>query len=356
MTKIPTVTVLMPVYNGERFIRDAIDSILQQSYSDFELLIVNDSSTDRTVEIIESYTDTRIRLVHNETNLKHGAALNRGLDLARGQYIARMDSDDISCSTRLEKQKFFLDHNQNIALIGSWAEIIDEKGKSQGIKTFLTDSPLLKWKLLFCNTFIHSSMMFRKSCVLLLQSYDCRYTLTEDYDLWSRISFEHEVANIPEILVKWRKWGGSVSSIKAEEQQKETLKISRRNMQRVWGQAVNVSILEHFMLLYNAAQTRFDLNCLDELIVYRGTLIKTFINKFNYTDPFIVKNIHVEIDTHLFSLILRTPNVQTLKIRLLLHWLIKTRPKMVRALFIYLFKRTVAGARIRKLFYKGRYK
>ena len=105
MTRTPTVTVLMPVYNGELYIRYAIDSILCQSFKDFELLIVNDASTDRTVEIIESYTDSRIRLVHNEINLKHGVALNRGLELAQGQYIARMDSDDISCPARLEKQK-----------------------------------------------------------------------------------------------------------------------------------------------------------------------------------------------------------------------------------------------------------
>jgi len=351
MTSTPIITVLMPVYNGELYIRDAIDSILRQSIEDFELLIINDASTDRTVEIVESYSDPRIRLVHNEVNLKVCATLNRGLELSRGQYIARMDSDDISCSTRLEKQKTFLENNQNMALVGSWAEIIDKKGNVQGTKTLLTDSPLLKWKLLFCNTFIHSSIMFRKSSVLSLQGYNPTYTLTEDYDLWSRISIEHEIANIPEVLVKWREWGGSVSSAKTEEQQKETLEISRRNMQHVWGSSVNVNILENFKLLYSLAQTSFDLNCLDELIVHRGTLIKEFIKKFNYQDPSVAKDIHVEIVTHLFSLIIRTTNARSVKIMLFFHWLVKTRPNIGRAVFIFFFKRTLVGARIRELFY-----
>lgn len=351
MTKIPAVTVLMPVYNGERHIRDAIDSILCQSFKDFELLIINDASTDRTVELVKKYTDPRIRMIHNEINLKHGPALNRGLNLARGTYIARMDSDDLSCTTRLEKQKLFLDSNPDTAMVGSWAEIIDEKEESLGMKTFLTESPLLKWKLLFCNTFIHSSVMFRKDCINSLQGYDCSYTLTEDYDLWSRISFEHEIANIPEILVKWREWDGSVTSTKAKEQQKEDLKISTRNMQHVWSGTVAVNILESFRLLYKGFQSDFGLNRLDELVTHRNTLIAEFIKKYNYEDQSIVRDINVEIATHLFSLILKAGNAPHIKARQFFVWLMKTRPDIMRAFIVFLFKRTVAGARIRKLFY-----
>ena len=351
MTSTPMITVLMPVYNGELYIRYAIDSILCQSFKDFELLIVNDASTDRTVEIIESYTDSRIRLVHNEINLKHGVALNRGLELAQGQYIARMDSDDISCPARLEKQKIFLDSNQNVALVGSWAEIIDEKGNARGIKTFLTNSPLLKWKLLFCNTFIHSSIMFRKSCVLPLLGYDCNYALAEDYDLWSRISFEHEVANIPEVLVKWREWGGSVTSTKAKEQQKETLKISRRNMQHVWGETIDIHVLESFKLLYSGVKADFSNKRMNELVSHRNVLIDRFIEKYNYEDRSVVKNLRVEITTHLFSLIIRANNTWPVKLKQLFVWLVKIKPNIVRAFYIFLFKRTIFGSRIRKLFY-----
>jgi glycosyltransferase involved in cell wall biosynthesis len=353
MKTTPIITVLMPVYNGELYIREAIDSTLQQSFEAFELLIINDASTDNTVEIVNTYTDPRIRLVHNETNLKHGAALNRGLELAHGQYIARMDSDDISCPSRLEKQKFFLDNNQNVGLVGSWAQIIDEKGNSQGIKSFLTDSPLLKWKLLFCNTFIHSSAMFRKIIILPLQGYDCTYRLAEDYDLWSRISFEHEVANIPEVLVKWREWGGNVTNAKKIEQQKEVMEISRRNIQHVWGETVNKNILESFKFLYCAAQTDFSLNRLNELIMHHNMVIEQFIKKYNYGDPSIVKDIRVEIATHLFSLILRTNNTRSVKVRQLFVWLSRTKPDIARAFFNFLFKRTLVGARIRKLFYNA---
>lgn len=351
MKKTPTVTVFIPVYNGERFIRDAIDSILCQSFEDFELLIVNDASTDRTVEVVESYSDSRIRLVNNETNLSVCPTRNRGLDLARGKYIACLDSDDISCPTRLEKQKNFLDNNQNTALVGSWAEIIDEKGNSQGIKTFLTDSPLIKWKLLFCNTFINSSIMFRKNRVFSLQGYDPAYALAQDYDLCSRVSFENEVSNIPEVLVKWRAWGGNLTSSRTNEQQEFTRKISIRNMHHIWGETVNINILENFKLLYSSSQADFSLERLDELVLYSNTLIEEFIRKFNYEDRSVVKDIRVEIATHLFSLITRTTNTFSVKLKMLFVWLVKIKPNIARAFYIFLFKRTILGSRIRKLFY-----
>jgi glycosyltransferase involved in cell wall biosynthesis len=351
MTKNPTITVFMPVYNGERFIRDAIASILQQSFEDFELLIINDASTDRTVKIVETYTDPRIKLIHNETNLSVCPTRNRGLDLARGKYIACLDSDDISFPTRLEKQKIFLDDNQNIALVGSWAEIIDKNGNSQGIKTFLTDSPLIKWKLLFCNTFINSSIMFRKNSVLSLQGYDPAYDSTEDYDLCSRISFQHELTNIPEVLVKWRTWEGNLTSSRTGEQKELARKISRRNLQHVWGETVDIRVLESFKLLYSGVKADFSNKRMNELVSHRNVLIDRFIEKYNYEDRSVVKNLRVEITTHLFSLIIRANNTWPVKLKQLFVWLVKTKPNIVRAFYIFLFKRTIFGSRIRKLFY-----
>ncbi|HKQ33129.1 MAG TPA: glycosyltransferase family A protein, partial [Thermodesulfobacteriota bacterium] len=116
----PKVTVLMTVYNGEKFLNEAIDGILNQTFRDFEFLIINDGSTDGSREIIKSYKDPRINLVDNESNIGLTASLNRGLSLAGGEYIARQDADDISLPERLEKQISILERNPDIALLGSW--------------------------------------------------------------------------------------------------------------------------------------------------------------------------------------------------------------------------------------------
>ena len=193
--------------------------------------------------------------------------------------------------------------------------------------------------------------MFRKNRVLSLRGYDPAYDSTEDYDLCSRISFEHEVSNIPEVLVKWRAWGENITSSRASEQKKLAQQISRRNLQNVWGETVPVNILENFKLLYSSSQTDFSLKRLDKLVLYYSTLIDEFIRKFNYEDRSVVKDIRVEIATHLFSLIIRTTNTWPVKLKMLFVWLVKIKPNIVRAFYIFLFKRTILGSRIRKLFY-----
>ena len=115
----PMVTVLMAVYNGEKFLKEAMESILTQTFTDFEFLIINDGSTDNSVKIIEEFNDPRIRLIHNEKNLKLIASLNKGISLAKGKYIARMDCDDISMPYRLEKEVDFLENSLEYGLVGT---------------------------------------------------------------------------------------------------------------------------------------------------------------------------------------------------------------------------------------------
>jgi len=125
----PKVTVLMPVYNGERYLNEAVDSILGQTFTDFEFLIIDDASTDKTPEILRSYDDPRIRVVTNEENLGLSKSLNKGLALARGEFIARMDADDVSYPYRLQVQHEFMTQHPGAGVIGSWAEYIDRKGE-----------------------------------------------------------------------------------------------------------------------------------------------------------------------------------------------------------------------------------
>jgi len=202
----PTVTVLMPVYNAGCYLRPAVESILQQSFRDFELVIINDASTDGSAEILRSFSDDRIRILHNEHNLGLANSLNRGLLAAAGEFIARQDADDLSHHERLARQVHFLKGHPEIALIGTQAVIIDELGR---YKRMLLDRPhehlAIKWDLLFDNSFVHTSVMFRTTIVRdNLAGYDPSYTACEDYELWSRIAEVCRVANLSRHLVSHR--------------------------------------------------------------------------------------------------------------------------------------------------------
>ncbi|HMM19582.1 MAG TPA: glycosyltransferase [Selenomonadales bacterium] len=198
----PKVTVLMSVYNGEAFLREAVESILNQTFQDFEFLIINDASTDASRDIILSYNDSRIRLIENEINLGLTKSLIKGIDLAKGDYIARMDCDDISLPIRLEKQIAFMEDNVNIGVCGTWAEVF---GLSEETWKYPTDHDEIKITLLFHNVIIHSSVIWRKA---LLEehglSYNSNFSKAQDYELWVRCSKLIKLANIPEALIRYR--------------------------------------------------------------------------------------------------------------------------------------------------------
>lgn len=201
----PAVTVLMPVYNGEKYLREAIESILAQTFTDFEFLIINDGSTDGTREIARSYRDPRIRLVDNPMNMGLVKSLNRGLELASGELIARQDSDDVSYPTRLERQITFLDAHPEVVLVGTQAHLANQHGSI--LHTSAHPLPYIGvcWQLLFDNPFVHTSVMFRRAIGWnKLQGYNETFILCEDFELWSRMARAYEVRNLPDILVKYR--------------------------------------------------------------------------------------------------------------------------------------------------------
>jgi hypothetical protein len=199
----PRVTVLMPVYNGEKYLREAIESILGQSFQDFEFLIVNDGSTDRSVEIIDSYADKRIRLVHNEVNRGLIHTLNRGLELAQGAYVARMDCDDISLPQRLASQVDFLDRRPEIGICGTWFRKFGTgKGK---IVRWQTDPASIRCGLLFDAMVGHPTVMMRSELVRKYGlCYDPAYKNAEDFELWLRFAQHSEIANLCEVLLLYR--------------------------------------------------------------------------------------------------------------------------------------------------------
>ena len=210
MSQSPRVTVLMPVYNGEKYLREAIDSILRQTFTDFEFLIINDGSTDWSVEIIESYQDSRIRLVHNEKNIKLIATLNKGIDLARGEYMARMDCDDVSFPVRLERQIAIMDSSPEIGVCGTWAKVIDENGNIKGTIRTLTGKSIKRmcWRP---SPFVHPTVMVR-TALLRENRYNEDFKHAEDYELWLRLFDKTEFFNIKDYLLYYRMHLENVSS------------------------------------------------------------------------------------------------------------------------------------------------
>lgn len=242
------VSVVLPAYNAELYLKEAMDSILQQTFTDFELIILNDGSTDSTEDIILSYEDSRIVYVKNQENLGLIGTLNKGISLAKGKYIARMDADDIALPERLNKQISFLEANTQYGVVGAFAQIIDSKDiykvpvTNEAIKAFLyIDSP-----------FIHPSVVIRKD-LLSSNMYDHQYHRIEDYELWVRLSAQTKFYNIPEILLKYRILEGSESSLlKSNLERKLLLTIKvLKNLFKINKIDLNSAEIENYCMLLN---------------------------------------------------------------------------------------------------------
>ena len=213
MMNKPKVTVLMTVYNGERYLADAIRSVLLQTFADFEFLIIDDASTDRSEEIILSFEDERIKFRRNKKNMGQTASLNYGLRRSIGEYVARMDQDDLSKPDRLAQQVSFLDDNENVVLVGSWAESIDENGKYIcTIRHPVTFSDIREG--IACgNPFTHPSVLYRRHEVSELGGYSESFVFAQDWCLWIKlIKNGYQLANLPLELVCFRTHKGRASS------------------------------------------------------------------------------------------------------------------------------------------------
>lgn len=209
------ITVFIPLYNAENYIKKTIQSVLNQTYKNFEILIINDASTDQSVSIVESFSDDRIRLIHNDTNKGICYTRQRGVIEARGKYIAILDADDIAMPNRLEKQFAFLEKNPEIAVCGSDAYFIDENDQPINHKHDINfDSKIIKIENLFANQFINSSALIRKKCIIEVGNYSMKYC--EDYDLFVKITEKFETTNLDEKLVCYRMHSKGDSKTKKE--------------------------------------------------------------------------------------------------------------------------------------------
>lgn len=209
---MPKLSVVLPVYNGAAYLAEAVESILAQEEADLELIIINDGSTDDSQAVIDRFTDQRIRS-YQQKNQGLAATLNRGIELAKGDYIARHDQDDLAHPARLRRQLAFLEAHPDYGLIGTWASVLEENGPTYRYLRHPTDNGSLHFSLLFNNPFVHSSVMFRPSVVAQAGGYstDPKRQPPEDYELWSRLGRLIKIANVPIYLQQYRATAGGMS-------------------------------------------------------------------------------------------------------------------------------------------------
>lgn len=229
MSDSPVVSVLMSVYGGKQYLGQAIQSVLDQTFKDFEFIIVDDGSRDESLKMIRSFQDPRIVLIENKVNQGLTKSLNVGIAKAKGKYIARMDADDISSANRLEKQVQFLEENQGIWAVGTSAVLIDNNGEKKTTAKMPSDQQILGYLMMFGNSLIHPSVMMRTEMIRKIGGYSENCMVAQDYDLWIRIlESGGQLANLEEELIKLRVHENSVSQTKAQSQIQQAIQIQKR--------------------------------------------------------------------------------------------------------------------------------
>jgi glycosyltransferase involved in cell wall biosynthesis len=240
----------MPVHNGASYLRDAMGSIFQQTFPDFELLAVNDGSTDATPSILRSCTDSRLTVLENENNLGLIASLNRGLEMARGEYVARMDADDVALPKRLQRQVAFIRTSPRTGLCGTWFRTFG--GACSTVVRPPTGAEDMAAKLFHESPLAHPTVMFRRA---LFADHGLRYSHeyphAEDFELWTRVAQVTELANLPEVLLRYRRHDEQVSNLKKARQDESVRKILLRQLRRIHANATEAECEAHVAIVSN---------------------------------------------------------------------------------------------------------
>lgn len=290
--KEPLISVLMPVYNGEKYLKQAIDSILNQTFNDFEFIVLNDGSTDRTEKIILSYGDQRIKYVKNETNLQIVKTLNKGIDLAIGAYIARMDADDMCLPNRFEKQIQFMEQHKHVDVCGTWISTIS---KSSTIWEYPITHEEIKASLLFNAALSHPSTLIRRSFFDTFR-YDSEYNKAEDYHLWCQAIESKIFYNLPIPLYRYRMHNEMTNVVSRPDQ------VASANRVRI-EMITRLGIIPHDSIKIthiNFSLQKLDLNNINETCKWLSDILLT--NKLhNYYDDLALKKAIGEYWWQLFS-------------------------------------------------------
>ena len=242
-----TISVLMPVRDGERFVGEAVDSVLAQTFADFELIVVDDASTDGTPAVLRTVTDARVSVVRNETPRGIAGSLNRGLDLARGRFVARSDADDVNLPERFARQLAFLGAHPRVALCGTWIRMFSEGWQRD--RRMETDPARMRCALLMYNVLSHPTAMWRRE---VFERHGLRYDATlrtaEDYDLWSRASHRVTLGNVPQVLMRYRVHPGQIGRVARAERLAEGERIRGAQLRRLGADLTPAELTFHHAL------------------------------------------------------------------------------------------------------------
>lgn len=268
---IPRVSVVIPTYNNARYIWQAIDSVLGQTFQSFELIVVDDGSNDDTADCVARYGDPRVRYLYNDRQLGIAGARNRGVAAAHGEYTAALDSDDIAEPTRLARQVAFLDSHPDHAAVGSWARWIDSEGTSRpGVTRRPVDWQDAAAQLIYKSSLQQPSVTARTS-VLAAHPYDERFVFSSDYELWSRLAVDYRLASQPLALVRCRRHAASTTRGESSAITACQHAIFAAQLERL-GIDHNTADLERHRLLWRAAKrttplTRTDLDWAENWLI-----------------------------------------------------------------------------------------
>lgn len=247
----PKISVIMSVHNGMPYLKTSVESIMKQSYKNFEFIIVNDASADSSWDYLKSIKDKRIKLLKNIQNLGLATSLNKALRYAQGDFIARMDADDISLRNRLEEQLKFLENHPKIDVIGAWVDLIDENSKIIGEKKYPTENAQMQKALRWYTPIIHPTLMSKAIFFKELNGYDPEFDMAEDYELLLRAKNCFVMANITQKLLLWRLADQRRSRENMHEMDKIDLKIKWKYFRKgYFGPFYLITILKKFAMTY----------------------------------------------------------------------------------------------------------
>ncbi len=273
MKKNPFISVVMPAYNAAHYVSDAIGSVLNQSYKNFEFIIVDDASTDNTMAIIQDFRkkDVRIVIIRNKKNVGVTKSLNEAIKRARGVYIIRMDADDWAYSDRFKFQIQLMERHPDVVVSGSYIEVCDSNLKTQYIRKYRLDDASIRKHLFLYSPFAHPATIWRAR-ILKKECYDDRIGICQDYELYFRMGKHGKFMNLDKLLLKLRIHDQSVSVIKSDLQLKNTVLI-RFNAVLMQGYQMTkidkiYNLLQEFIVGFLPIKTRF--------------LLFNFLRKFNF--------------------------------------------------------------------------
>ena len=299
ITNKPTVSVLMSVFNGERYLQQSIDSILNQSFANFEFVIVDDGSSQAVKRILAAQKDPRIVLITNQLNIGLTKSLNLGLEHCCGKYIARMDSDDIAHSERLRRQVDLLDNQPEIAVVGAQIRVINCEGKIIRYNQIKRGTTALscRWQHLFDSPVAHSSAMFRREVIYnKLSGYDENFTTSQDYELWSRVIKNHDITNIKEVLLDFRVHSESVSKQYSRENIKKVATLFQNNLEATIGTNDFLSTFGLNWVSVTNPDSMPNLSDYSEIVKQLLFVNRLFSNKYQVDNQ---KNTKQEINAHI---------------------------------------------------------